>query len=135
MLQGDHDGEGPEEPRSIVGDGGRPWIDGRPVGTDFVGLAFGDIPPESVEMAEFYQAGRSPAQFGGSPCGTVLMWSRVHFGPDDPPPPSSDPDFAARSSSMARDRPVAISPAGTATMPIASSSTTNVQILPPSVTG
>lgn len=114
------------------------FLDGRPVGTNFVGLAFSDIPPESVEMAEFYQAGRSPGRFGGSPCGTVLMWSRVHFGPEDPPPPpppSSDRDFAARSSSMARDRPVAISPAGTATMPIASSSTTNVQILPPSVIG
>lgn len=51
-------------------------LDGRTVGRSVVGLALNDIPAETVEMAEVYQAGRVPGRFAPSPCGLILMWSR-----------------------------------------------------------
>ncbi|MYI46621.1 MAG: carboxypeptidase regulatory-like domain-containing protein [Gemmatimonadetes bacterium] len=57
------------------------YMDGQPLGSDVRGLNIDDIRPEELELAEFYEAGRIPARFGGvSECGLVLLWSRRRAG-------------------------------------------------------
>lgn len=59
------------------------FLDGRPVGLNVVGLAIDDIEAEDVELAEYYDPGRVPAQYvrpSADNCGAVLMWSRRAAG-------------------------------------------------------
>jgi outer membrane receptor for ferrienterochelin and colicin len=50
------------------------WVDGirtvTPVGMDDI------LPPMDVEAVEVYHGVQTPAEFGGDPCGAIVVWTR-----------------------------------------------------------
>jgi hypothetical protein len=50
------------------------WVDGVRTVTS-LGLD-GILQPMNVEGVEVYHAGQTPAEFGGDPCGTIVVWTR-----------------------------------------------------------